>query len=69
MGARHLLPGPALLLHGLPSSSRMFQPLLTRLSDSYHLAAPDYPGCVLDAGHFAMVTKGDDVAEFVRKNS
>jgi pimeloyl-ACP methyl ester carboxylesterase len=33
-----------LLLHGLPSSSRMFQPLLTRLSESYHLVAPDYPG-------------------------
>jgi len=33
-----------LLLHGLPSSSRMFQPLLTRLSDRYHLLAPDYPG-------------------------
>jgi hypothetical protein len=28
-----------LLLHGLPSSSRMFQPLLTRLSDKYHLVA------------------------------
>ena len=37
--------GPTiLLLHGLPSSSRMFQPLLTRLSDKYHLVAPDYPG-------------------------
>ena len=33
-----------LLLHGLPSSSRMFQPLLTRLSDRYRLIAPDYPG-------------------------
>lgn len=33
-----------LLLHGLPSSSRMFQPLLTRLADSYHMVAPDYPG-------------------------
>ena len=33
-----------LLLHGLPSSSRMFQSLLTRLSDSYRLVAPDYPG-------------------------
>ncbi len=33
-----------LLLHGLPSSSRMFEPLLTRLSDLYHLVAPDYPG-------------------------
>jgi pimeloyl-ACP methyl ester carboxylesterase len=33
-----------LLLHGLPSSSRMFQPLLTRLADRFHLIAPDYPG-------------------------
>ena len=33
-----------LLLHGLPSSSRMFQPLLTSLADNYHLVAPDYPG-------------------------
>jgi pimeloyl-ACP methyl ester carboxylesterase len=33
-----------LLLHGLPSSSRMFQPLLSRLSDRFHLVAPDYPG-------------------------
>jgi pimeloyl-ACP methyl ester carboxylesterase len=33
-----------LLLHGLPSSSRMFQALLTRLADDYHLIAPDYPG-------------------------
>ena len=33
-----------LLLHGLPSSSRMFQPLFTRLADTYHLIAPDYPG-------------------------
>jgi pimeloyl-ACP methyl ester carboxylesterase len=33
-----------LLLHGLPSSSRMFQPLFERLADKYHLVAPDYPG-------------------------
>jgi len=33
-----------LLLHGLPSSSRMFEPLLLRLSDDFHLVAPDYPG-------------------------
>jgi pimeloyl-ACP methyl ester carboxylesterase len=33
-----------LLLHGLPSSSRMFQPLFTRLADQFHLIAPDYPG-------------------------
>jgi pimeloyl-ACP methyl ester carboxylesterase len=37
--------GPTiLLLHGLPSSSRMFEPLFARLSDRYHLVAPDYPG-------------------------
>jgi pimeloyl-ACP methyl ester carboxylesterase len=33
-----------LLLHGLPSSSRTFEPLFARLSDCYHLVAPDYPG-------------------------
>jgi pimeloyl-ACP methyl ester carboxylesterase len=33
-----------LLLHGLPTSSRMFEPLFVRLSDHYHLVAPDYPG-------------------------
>src|SRR5256884_4226188 len=33
-----------LLLHGLPSSSRMFESLFSRLSDRYHLVAPDYPG-------------------------
>src|ERR1051326_5682607 len=37
--------GPTmLLLHGLPSSSRMFEPLFARLSERYHLIAPDYPG-------------------------
>ena len=41
--------GPAdapvlLLLNGLPSSSRMFEPLFSRLSDHFHLVAPDYPG-------------------------
>jgi pimeloyl-ACP methyl ester carboxylesterase len=33
-----------LLLHGFPSSSRMFEPLFARLSDHFHLIAPDYPG-------------------------
>ena len=33
-----------LLLHGFPSSSRMFEPLFALLSDRYHLVAPDYPG-------------------------
>lgn len=33
-----------LLLHGFPCSSRMWQPLLDRLADRFHLLAPDYPG-------------------------
>lgn len=37
--------GPTiLLLHGFPSSSRMWEPLLNRLADAFHLVAPDYPG-------------------------
>jgi pimeloyl-ACP methyl ester carboxylesterase len=38
--------GPVvLLLHGFPSSSRMYQALLvSKLSSKYHLIAPDYPG-------------------------
>lgn len=41
--------GPAdapalLLLHGFPSSSRMYEPLLSRLADRYRMIAPDYPG-------------------------
>jgi pimeloyl-ACP methyl ester carboxylesterase len=33
-----------LLLHGLPSSSRMYEPLFSRIADRYRLIAPDYPG-------------------------
>ncbi|MBC7847434.1 MAG: alpha/beta fold hydrolase, partial [Flavobacterium sp.] len=33
-----------LLLHGFPSSSRMFNELMVSLSKDYHLIAPDYPG-------------------------
>jgi len=41
--------GPAnaptlLLLHGFPSSSRMYDPLFARLVGQFHLIAPDYPG-------------------------
>jgi pimeloyl-ACP methyl ester carboxylesterase len=41
--------GPAdapvlLMLHGFPSSSRMYEPLLRRLADRWRLIAPDYPG-------------------------
>lgn len=33
-----------LLLHGFPSSSVMFNKLMTALADQFHLIAPDYPG-------------------------
>jgi pimeloyl-ACP methyl ester carboxylesterase len=33
-----------LLLHGYPSSSRMFRNLIPQLADAYHVIAPDYPG-------------------------
>jgi len=39
-----------LLLHGFPSSSRMFRGLIPRLADAYRLIAPDYPGF----GHSAV---------------
>jgi alpha/beta hydrolase fold len=32
------------LLHGFRSPSHMFRELIPRLSDKYHVAAPDYPG-------------------------
>ena len=33
-----------LLLHGFPSSSHMFRDLIPKLSDKFHIVAPDYPG-------------------------
>lgn len=33
-----------LLLHGVPSSSRMYDALMRQLGDRFHLIAPDYPG-------------------------
>ena len=35
---------PSCSCHGSPSSSRMWEPLLTRLANQFHLVAPDYPG-------------------------
>lgn len=32
-----------ILLHGFPSSSRMFRNLIPQLADTYHVIAPDYP--------------------------
>jgi pimeloyl-ACP methyl ester carboxylesterase len=33
-----------LLLHGFPSSSRMYDKLIPKLATRYHVIAPDYPG-------------------------
>jgi pimeloyl-ACP methyl ester carboxylesterase len=56
-----------LLLHGFPSSSRMFEPLLERLADHYRLVVPDYPGFGHsdwpDLRHFAFTF--DHIAEIV----
>lgn len=51
-----------LLLHGLPSSSRMYEPLLARLSESFRLIAPDYPGF----GHSAAPAPGEFAYTFDR---
>ena len=33
-----------LLLHGFPTSSHMYRELIPKLSNKYHVIAPDYPG-------------------------
>jgi pimeloyl-ACP methyl ester carboxylesterase len=57
-----------LLLHGFPSSSRMFEPFFARLADRYHLIAPDYPGFGHsdwpDPRHFAYAF--DHIAEIMQ---
>jgi pimeloyl-ACP methyl ester carboxylesterase len=56
-----------LLLHGLPSTSRMYEPLFARLSDRYHMIAADYPGFGHsdwpDPKHFAYTF--DHLAEII----
>ncbi|MBV8859885.1 MAG: alpha/beta fold hydrolase [Acidobacteria bacterium] len=52
--------GPAaapvvLLLHGFPTSSRMFRNLIPMLSDKYRVIAPDYPAF----GHSAVPARSD----------
>jgi pimeloyl-ACP methyl ester carboxylesterase len=62
--------GPTvLLLHGFPSSSRMYQRLFPLLSDRYHLVAPDYVGFghsdAPDPSHFDYTF--DHLADIVAK--
>jgi len=52
--------GPAeapvvLLLHGFPTSSRMFRNLIPMLADTYRVIAPDYPAF----GHSAVPSRSD----------
>ena len=52
--------GPAgapvvLLLHGFPTSSRMFRNLIPMLADKYRVIAPDYPAF----GHSALPSRSD----------
>jgi pimeloyl-ACP methyl ester carboxylesterase len=57
------LDAPAVvLLHGFPSSSRMYRNLIPLLADEYHLIAPDYPGfgqsAVPDRARFSYTFDG-----------
>ncbi|MGN6233229.1 MAG: alpha/beta fold hydrolase [Trinickia sp.] len=51
-----------LLLHGFPSSSRMYETLLPPLADRYRLIAPDYPGF----GHSTALPSNEFVYTFDR---
>jgi pimeloyl-ACP methyl ester carboxylesterase len=44
-----------LLLHGFPTSSRMFRNLMPMLADKYRVIAPDYPAF----GHSAVPSRAD----------
>ena len=44
-----------LLLHGFPTSSRMFRNLIPILADTYRVIAPDYPAF----GHSAVASRDD----------
>jgi pimeloyl-ACP methyl ester carboxylesterase len=44
-----------LLLHGFPTSSRMFRNLMPMLADRYRVIAPDYPAF----GHSTVPSRGD----------
>jgi len=43
------------LLHGFPTSSHMYRNLIPKLSEKYHVIAPDYPGF----GNSSMPALGD----------
>ena len=51
---------PSLLLHGFPTSSRMFRNLIPALAGRYRVVAPDYPGF----GHSAAPERTDFTYSF-----
>lgn len=62
-----------LLLHGFPSSSRMYEPFLQRLSDKYRLIAPDPSGFGPSSApdpvqfHYTFEHLADVIKGFVRQ--
>jgi pimeloyl-ACP methyl ester carboxylesterase len=58
-----------LLLHGFPSSSRMYERIFSPLADVLHLVAPDYPGFGhSDApGHKTFDYTFDNVAKVIER--
>ncbi|MGB3183915.1 MAG: alpha/beta hydrolase [Cyclobacteriaceae bacterium] len=62
-----------LMLHGFPSSSHMFRTVIEKLSDRYHLVAPDYPGFGFsdtpppDAFEYTFDHIADVMDEFIKK--
>jgi pimeloyl-ACP methyl ester carboxylesterase len=49
------------LLHGFPSASHQYAPLMARLADHVHVVAPDYPGF----GHSSAPASSHDGGDFV----
>ncbi|MBB5637054.1 pimeloyl-ACP methyl ester carboxylesterase [Pedobacter cryoconitis] len=58
-----------LFLHGFPSSSRMWQPLLEKLAMDYHVIAPDYIGFGHSSqpGPESFTYTFDNLAEYIGK--
>jgi pimeloyl-ACP methyl ester carboxylesterase len=58
-----------LLLHGFPTSSNMFRNLIPRLSGSFRLIAPDYPGYGLSSmpDHRSFAYTFDNYANIVNQ--
>jgi pimeloyl-ACP methyl ester carboxylesterase len=54
-----------LLLHGFPTSSRMFRNLIPMLANKYRVIAPDYPAF----GHSAVPSRSDFHGQWQRRRA